>query len=369
MSLKCGIVGLPNVGKSSCFNILNRAMLAPSENYPFCTIDPNHSKVIVPDHRLENLAKITGTKNIIPATVEFVDIAGLVSGASKGEGRGNAFLSHVRNVDALIHVVRCFEDPEIEHVAHSVDPIRDLDIINTELVLKDLEILETFYKKQEKLARASKGRIEQNTLALLTKVKRTLETGKRLNQVEWSVEELEQLKPFQFLTMKPVMYLANVSEKDLLEGNGNENVLQAIKNITKQENTQCIVSCIKLEETFMLSPEKEKNELFQELGYEPFGIKFMIQAAYSLLGLQTFFTAGPEEVRGWTIPMNATAPEAAGVIHSDFQKGFIAAEIVSYDDFIQYQGLQNAKKVGKCTIGGKNTILKDGDVVLFRFNV
>jgi GTP-binding protein YchF len=363
MSLQCGIFGLPNVGKSTCLNALSQVIIATASNYPFCTINPNRSKVPVPDARLVDLANIVQTERTVPTTVEFVDIAGLVAGASKGEGLGNQFLSHIREVDALVHVVRCFEDPEIIHVSGEVHPLNDIETIETELILSDMERVEKLIKNQSKQVKAG-DKTAKLAEALLLKVKEYLDQGRLLRKIEWQPEEYKQLKLWQFLTLKPMLYLANVSE----DGFQNNPLLEAVQTKAKEENTQLIVSCIKLEADLIGASEEEKRDLLTLVGGQNSGLSQLIRAAYQLLGLQTFFTAGPKEVHAWTIPVGATAIEAAGCIHTDFQKKFIAAEVIAYDDFITCQGSKGAKAAGKWRIEKRDYTVQDGDIIIFRAN-
>ncbi len=363
MSLKCGIIGLPNVGKSTCLNALSQANIAVAENYPFCTIDPNHYFVPVPDKRLEALACLIKPKKVTATTVQFVDIAGLVKGAAKNIGRGNKFLSNIEEVDVLIHVVRCFNDVEITHVHSIVDPKEDVEVIETELKLSDLAQIEKLQQKYQRLAKSG----DKETiipLRLLDMASRYLEENSLLNAVTWKEEEVKQLKEWKLLSIKPMIYLANVSEDGLVQNP----LVEILKKKTVQQNASVIVSCIKLEAALIGMKENEKEELFQLLNYQP-SLNRLIQTAYRMLNLQTFFTAGLQEVRAWTIPCGATSFEGAGRIHTDFQKGFIAAEIISYSDFIEYKGEQGAKLAGKQRIErSANHLLQDGDIVCFRFN-
>jgi len=370
MSLKCGILGLPNVGKSTCFNALSQVMRAKVDNRPFSTIQPEQATVPVPDPRLSTLGALVRPKKTIAATVEFVDIAGLVKGASKGEGLGNEFLSHVKSVDALVHVVRCFEDPDIIHVMDSVDPIRDIEIIEMELMLSDLTMLENLLKTQQHLLKKGDKKAS-DAVKLLIQVKASLEKGTLLNTMEWAIEDFKQLKKWQFLSIKPMLYLANVSEETLKKNASKNNLLlEAVYTKAKAlSNTKVLVNCVKLEAELIGNSLEERNDLLTAFSYRTQGLGELIRQAYYLLGLHTFFTVGPEEVRAWTIPIGTTASEAAGYIHSDLQKGFIKAEVVSYEDFIQCTSIQAAKEKGKLHLRGAKELLLDGDIVHFRYNL
>lgn len=364
MSLQCGIFGLPNVGKSTCLNGLNQAIIAEASNYPFCTIKPNRCIVPVPDSRLKTLAGIVRSKNIIPATVEFVDIAGLVKNASAGEGLGNQFLSHIRAMDALVHVVRCFEDEEIIHVSGTVDPVADIEVIDTELMLADLSLVQKIRQHHQKSAK-SKNSAEKEVFTLLEEAEKVLNSGKLLRQIVWEPAVVEQLKKWEFLTIKPIIYLANVSE----DGFDNNPLLEKIQAHAHREDIQVVVSCLKLESDLIGISEEEKKDLLAVLSENATGLGELIRAAHQLLGLQSFFTAGAKEVRAWTVPAGGTAFEAAGCIHSDFQRGFIAAEVVDYASFVLHEGIKGSKAAGKWRVERKDYVVQDGDVILFRFNV
>ena len=366
--MKLGIVGLPNVGKSTLFNSLTKAG-AESANYPFCTIDPNVGVVTVPDERLNVLGEMYHTKKIIPAAIEFVDIAGLVKGASKGEGLGNQFLANIREVDAIVHVVRCFENSNIVHVDGSINPLRDIETINLELIFSDLEILERRISKVSKVARNDKSAAKE--LGLLNKVKAHLEDGKLAKTFEEVDDEEEQawLESYNLLTYKPVIYAANVSEDDLADDAANNEGVQAVREYAKGEQSEVFVVCAEIEAEISELDDDEKNMFLEELGLKESGLEKLIKASYSLLGLISYLTAGEPEVRAWTITEGTKAPQAAGKIHSDFERGFIRAEVVSYDDLIACGSHTAAKEKGLIRLEGKDYVVKDGDIMLFRFNV
>ena len=366
--MKLGIVGLPNVGKSTLFNSLTKAG-AESANYPFCTIDPNVGVVTVPDERLNVLGEMYHTKKIIPAAIEFVDIAGLVKGASKGEGLGNQVLANIREVDAIVHVVRCFENSNIVHVDGSINPLRDIETINLELIFSDLEILERRISKVSKVARNDKSAAKE--LGLLNKVKAHLEDGKLAKTFEEVDDEEEQawLESYNLLTYKPVIYAANVSEDDLADDAANNEGVQAVREYAKGEQSEVFVVCAEIEAEISELDDDEKKMFLEDLGLKESGLEKLIKASYKLLGLISYLTAGEPEVRAWTITEGTKAPQAAGKIHSDFERGFIRAEVVSYDDLIACGSHTAAKEKGLIRLEGKDYVVKDGDIMLFRFNV
>ena len=363
--MKLGIVGLPNVGKSTLFNALTAAG-AEAENYPFCTIEPNVGIVQVPDNRLSLLAKLVNPEKITPATIEFVDIAGLVKGASNGEGLGNRFLSHIREVDSIVHVVRCFEDENITHVEGKISPIDDIEIINLELMLADFEIIENRLHKVEKLAKADKS--YRKEYELLTRLKESIENNKPLRNLEFEPEEIDLIKSFGLLSLKPALYVCNVSEDDLLYEEENKYVKE-VKEYAEKENSQVVVISGKIEAEISQLNEDEKKIFLSELGLEESGLDKLINASYSLLGLMSFLTAGEKEVRAWTIKKGTKAQKAAGKIHSDIERGFIRAEVINYKDLLECGGTTQAKEKGLVRLEGKDYIVQDGDVILFRFNV
>ncbi|MEH2313422.1 MAG: redox-regulated ATPase YchF [Nostoc sp.] len=362
--LRAGIVGLPNVGKSTLFNAVVANAKAEAANFPFCTIEPNVGVVAVPDERLNVLAKIASSVQIIPARVEFVDIAGLVKGASQGEGLGNQFLSHIREVDAIVHVVRCFENDDIIHVAGSVDPARDIEIINIELGLSDLSQIERRIDRTRKQARTSKD--AQFEITVLEKLAAALNEGKSVRQVSLNEEETVIIKGLELLTYKPIIYAANVSEDELATGN---DFVETVRQIAATENAQVVIVSAQVEAELVELPEEDKADFLASLGVEEGGLKSLIRATYTLLGLRTYFTSGPKETRAWTINAGMSAPQAAGVIHSDFERGFIRAETVAYKDLVTTGSMNAAKEKGLVRSEGKEYVVHEGDVMLFRFNV
>lgn len=364
MSLKCGIVGLPNVGKSTLFNALTKAGIA-AENYPFCTIEPNTGVVEVPDPRLQQLAEIISPERIVPAIVEFVDIAGLVAGASKGEGLGNQFLAHIRETDAIVNVVRCFEDDNVIHVAGRVDPISDIEVIQTELCLADLSTVEKALNRYSKAAKSGNDKEAAKLVQLLTPIQAALDQGKPARSVPVSKEDAPLLKPFCLITAKPAMFVGNVSE----DGFENNPLLDRLTQYAEAQNAPVVAICAKMEAEMAEMSDEDRDMFLAEMGQSEPGLNRLIRAGFKLLGLQTYFTAGVKEVRAWTIHVGDTAPQAAGVIHGDFERGFIRAQTIAFDDFIQYKGEQGAKDAGKMRAEGKEYVVKDGDVMNFLFNV
>lgn len=367
MALQCGIVGLPNVGKSTLFNCLSNAK-AQSANFPFCTIEPNVGVITVPDERLNKLAEIINPQRIVPTTVEIVDIAGLVKGASKGEGLGNKFLANIRETDAILHVLRCFDDDNITHVDGSVDPVRDKGIIDTELQLKDLETVEARIQKVAKQAQTGGDKVAKQTYEVLLRYKAALEQGFNARTVTFDTKDEQKIaKELYLLTSKPVLYVCNVDEASAVSGN---KYVEAVREAIKGESADILVVAAKIEsEIAELETYEERQMFLGEIGLEESGVARLIKAAYSLLGLQTYFTAGVQEVRAWTYTKGSKAPQCAGVIHTDFEKGFIRAEVIKFDDFIHYGGETAVKEAGKMAVEGKEYVVQDGDIMHFRFNV
>jgi len=364
MSLKCGIVGLPNVGKSTLFNALTKAGIA-AENYPFCTIEPNVGIVELPDPRLAALAAIAKPERVVPAIVEFVDIAGLVAGASKGEGLGNQFLSHIRETDAIVNVVRCFEDSNVIHVAGKVDPVADIEVIQTELCLADLSTVEKGLQRQTKLAKAGGDKEAQRLVDVLNRCMGALNQGRPVRALDFSKEERAVLKPLCLITAKPAMYVANVAENGFTDNP----LLQRLEQVAAREGAPVVAICAKTEAELADMSDDDRQLFLAEMGQSESGLSRLIRAAFKLLGLQTYFTAGPKEVRAWTIHIGDTAPQAAGVIHTDFERGFIRAQTIGFEEYVAHDGEQGAKEAGKMRAEGKEYVVRDGDVMNFLFNV
>ena len=365
MGLTAGIVGLPNVGKSTLFNAITKKNILAA-NYPFATIDPNVGIVTVPDERLEYLAKQEMPERVIPTSYEFIDIAGLVKGASKGEGLGNKFLSHIREVDAICEVVRCFEDANITHVEGNVDPIRDIEIINLELIFCDLEVIENRIGKIEKKAISTKDKDALKEVELLKRIKDTLEKNIPARRLEYTEDEEKMIKNYSLLTKKPIIYMANVSEEDITKGN---DYVEKVKEYASKENSKVVMLSAKVESELSELSDEDKELFLEDLGITESGLDKLIRATYDLLGLATFFTAGSDECKAWTFRKGMKAPECAGIIHSDFEKGFIRAEVTSFEDYKKYGGEKGAKESGKMRLEGKEYLMQDGDIVFFRFNV
>ena len=366
MSLTAGIVGLPNVGKSTLFNaITNQKILA--ENYPFATIEPNVGVVTVPDERMDKLKEMYEPNKFIPTAYEFTDIAGLVKGASQGEGLGNKFLSHIREVDAIVEVVRCFDDGKIIHVDGNIDPIRDIETINLELAIADLDVINNRLERVSKKARTTKNKDDLVEVEALEKAKQALEENKALRQVEFTEDEKKLLKSYSFLTLKPIIYLANIKESEL--GNPDNEYVRQVKKYAAKENSEVVSLCAKVEEDLSEMTKEEKQEMLEALGLEGSGLDKLIQATYDILGLATYFTVGKDEVRAWTFRKGMNAKECAGIIHTDFERGFIRAEVTSYDDLIKYGSELKVKEAGRARLEGKDYLMQDGDICHFRFNV
>lgn len=365
MSLTAGIVGLPNVGKSTLFNAITKKNILAA-NYPFATIEPNVGMVTVPDKRLDFLNDLIKPKSLVPTTFEFTDIAGLVKGASKGEGLGNKFLSHIRDVDAIVEVVRCFDDSNITHVEGGANPLRDVEIIDVEFIFCDLEVVVTRLSKIEKKAISTKDKEALKEVELLKKIKEALENNIPARKLKYTEDDLKILKTFNLLTMKPIIYVANIKEDEIGCDN---NYVKDLKEYAKKDNSEVIVLCAKIEEELSGFEVEEKEAFLKDLGIEESGLDKLIRASYHLLGLQTYFTAGPKEVRAWTFKRGMKAPACAGIIHSDFERGFIRAEVISFDDYKKYNGEKGAKEAGKLRSEGKEYVMQDGDICLFRFNV